>query len=193
MGLAFLLQTAYLLPLTVVTLMLAVFALGFRAERRRGYGPLAAGIVAAVLVIVGKFAWESDGMTYGGIVLLVGSSVWNSWPKNPSHQLIGLGLRSEFSERVGGLNMATKRKVEIFSAGCPACNDAITLVQQIACHSCEVSVLDMNDANVASRAKSLGVRSVPAVVIDGKLADCCSGRGPDESTLRAAGLGQVIA
>jgi hypothetical protein len=34
MGLAFLLQTAYLLPLTVITLLLAVGALGFRAARR---------------------------------------------------------------------------------------------------------------------------------------------------------------
>ena len=89
--------------------------------------------------------------------------------------------------------MTTKRKVEIFSAGCPACKEAIALVQQIACPSCEISVLDMNDAKVASKAKSLGVQSVPAVVIDGKLADCCSGRGPNESTLRAAGLGQAIA
>ena len=83
--------------------------------------------------------------------------------------------------------MATKRKVEVFSAGCPACQDVVTLVQQVACPSCEVSVLDMNDPNISSRAKSLGVRSVPAVVIDGKLADCCTGRGPDEATLRAAG------
>jgi len=85
--------------------------------------------------------------------------------------------------------MATKRKVEVFSAGCPACQDVVALVQQVACPSCEVSVLDMNDPNISSRAKSLGVRSVPAVVIDGKLADCCTGRGPDETTLRAAGLG----
>ncbi len=89
--------------------------------------------------------------------------------------------------------MTTKRKVEIFSAGCPACTDVIALVQQVACPSCDVSVLDMNDASVASRAKSLGVRSVPAVVIEGRLADCCTGRGPDESTLLAAGLGQAIA
>ena len=67
------------------------------------------------------------------------------------------------------------------------------MVNDIACPSCEVTVLDMNDANVANRAKSLGIRSVPAVVIDGKLADCCTGRGPDEATLRAAGLGQPIA
>lgn len=193
MGLAFLLQTAYLLPLTVVTLLLAVSALGFRADRRRGYGPLAVGIVAAILVIVAKFAWESDEMTYGGIVLLISASVWNSWPKQTARRLIELGLTSEFPEREGGINMAAKRKVEIFSAGCPACTDVIALVQQVACPSCDVSVLDMNDATVASRAKGLGVRSVPAVVIDGKLAECCTGRGPDESTLRAAGLGQAIA
>ena len=45
---------------------------------------------------------------------------------------------------------------------------------------------------IARRAKSLGVRSVPAVVINGQLADCCIGRGPDEATLRAAGLGQPL-
>lgn len=85
--------------------------------------------------------------------------------------------------------MATKRKVEVFSAGCPACQDVIGLVQRVACPSCDVTVLDMNDPQVAGRAKALGVRSVPAVVIDGELADCCTGRGPDEATLRAAGLG----
>jgi hypothetical protein len=49
----------------------------------------------------------------------------------------------------------------------------------------------MNDINVANRAKSLGIRSVPSVVIDDKLADCCSGRGVDEQVLRAAGLGRA--
>ena len=88
--------------------------------------------------------------------------------------------------------MATKRKIEVFSAGCSACQDTIALVNRVACPSCEVSVLDMNDPKVAGRAKSLGIRSVPAVVIDGKLADCCTARGADESTLRAAGLGQAI-
>ena len=82
-----------------------------------------------------------------------------------------------------------KRKIEIFSAGCAACVDAIELVNKIACPSCEVTVLNMSEKSVAARAKQLGIRSVPAVVVDGKLADCCSGRGPDEKTLRAAGVG----
>ena len=89
--------------------------------------------------------------------------------------------------------MSSKRKVEVFSAGCPACQETVDLVNQVACSSCEVTVPDMNEATVATRAKGLGIRSVPAVVIDGKLADCCAGRGPDEATLRAAGLGQTVA
>ena len=88
--------------------------------------------------------------------------------------------------------MSNKRTIEIFSAGCAACQETIDLVNQVACPSCEVTILDMNDAAVATRAKGLGIRSVPAVVINGKLADCCAGRGPDEATLRAAGIGQTI-
>ncbi len=89
--------------------------------------------------------------------------------------------------------MDAKRKIEIFSAGCAICRKTIKLVKDLAGDSCEVSVLDMHDSNVAERAESLGVRSVPAVAIDGRLADCCSGRGPDEAILRKAGLGQPIA
>jgi Glutaredoxin and related proteins len=88
--------------------------------------------------------------------------------------------------------MSSKRKIEVFNAGCPACEETVNLVNRIACPSCEVIFLDMNDLNVTSRAKSLGIRSVPAVVINGKLADSCAGRGPDETTLRASGLGQPV-
>ena len=41
--------------------------------------------------------------------------------------------------------MNNKRKIEIFSAGCPACQAAIDLVNKIACPSCDVTVLDMKD------------------------------------------------
>lgn len=140
------------------------------------------------LVVQGKFAWDSDVAVYGGLAALVGASVWNSWPRGvppaPAGTLYQIG-----SIGGGEVNMAAKRKVEVFSAGCPACQDVVALVKQAACPSCDVSVLDMNDQAVAQRARGLGVRSVPAVVIDGNLADCCTGRGPDEATLRAAGLG----
>jgi len=70
-------------------------------------------------------------------------------------------------------------------AACPACEETVALVNRVACSSCEVSVLDMSQPEVAERAKSLGIQSVPAVAIDGKLASCCTGHGPDEATLQA--------
>ena len=88
--------------------------------------------------------------------------------------------------------MSTKRKVEVFSAGCPVCKDAVEMVKRISCQGCEINVLDMKDHAVAERAKSLGIGSVPAIVIDGKLADCCAGRAPDEITLIASGLGELF-
>ena len=88
--------------------------------------------------------------------------------------------------------MTSKREIEVFSAGCALCEDVIARVNELACPSCEVTVLDMKEPGVASRARALGVGSVPAVAIDGKLAECCAGRGPDDDALRAAGLGQPL-
>ena len=82
--------------------------------------------------------------------------------------------------------MATKKKIEVFSAGCSACKESIDLVRRIAGSSHEVVVHDMHKPEVASKAKQYGVRSVPAIAVDGKLAGCCAGRGPDEHVLRSA-------
>lgn len=87
--------------------------------------------------------------------------------------------------------MATRR-IDIFAAPCPVCDEAIEMVQEAACPSCEVVVGDMNDPDVAARARSLGVRSVPAVAIDGVLVGCCEESGPDLASLKAAGLGQPL-
>lgn len=86
----------------------------------------------------------------------------------------------------------TSRKIEIFSAGCGVCEDTISLVKSLACPSCDVTVLDMRDEVTAKRAKTLGIKSVPAIVIDGKLASCCEGKGPDIEVLKAAGLGKAL-
>lgn len=83
----------------------------------------------------------------------------------------------------------TKRTIEVFSAGCGACDDALELINSLTCGSCDVTVLDMRQPDVAARARQLGVRSVPAVVVDGQLADCCTGRGIDADTLRSLGVG----
>lgn len=84
-----------------------------------------------------------------------------------------------------------KRKIEIFSAGCSVCEETIAMINQAAYPSCEVEVLDMNEPRFAERARRQGIRSVPAVLIEGQIASCCSGQGPDEATLRTLGLGQT--
>jgi len=88
--------------------------------------------------------------------------------------------------------MAKRRVVEIFSAGCGVCEDAVSLVRRLACSSCDVQVLDMADVSIASRARELGIKTVPAVVVDGELASCCTGAGPTEGALREAGIGQPL-
>jgi len=88
--------------------------------------------------------------------------------------------------------MGETRKIEVFSAGCPVCDGAVARIRELACSSCHVIVLDMKDGGVAEYAESLGIRSVPAVAIDGVVADCCAGRGVDEGVLKAAGLGRPI-
>ena len=85
--------------------------------------------------------------------------------------------------------MSSKRKIEIFSAGCAACDETVAIVKRIVCSSCDVEILDLHDLAVAAKAKSYGIHTVPAVVIDGRLATCCTGPGPDEASLRAAGIG----
>ena len=196
LGLGFLLESTYLLPMTVGFFGLALFALAFRAETRRGYGPLVLGIASAGSVLAFKFAYAVIPLVWAGLFGLVAASLWNAWPKKRRSRpgscpkCVPQDSAVARRHRKGGADMATKRKIEVFSAGCPACSETVELVNRIACPSCEVSVLDMKDASVARRAKSLGIRSLPAVVIDGTLASCCAGPGPEEAALRDAGLGQ---
>ena len=86
--------------------------------------------------------------------------------------------------------MSLKRRVEVFSAGSAVCNEAIDAVRREASPLCEVIVQSMLDSRVLARAKELGIRSVPAVVIDGKLVS--GGSGINIEVLKNAGLGKAL-
>ncbi|MGI8741600.1 MAG: MerC family mercury resistance protein [Bryobacteraceae bacterium] len=81
LGLGFLISTKYLLPLTAGFLAISAMALGFHASHRRGYGPFGLGIVAAAVILTGKFYFDSTQAAYAGVGLLIAASVWNSWPR----------------------------------------------------------------------------------------------------------------
>jgi len=82
-----------------------------------------------------------------------------------------------------------KRKVEVFTSNYCCSENLITAIRAAACPSCEVRVLDVTAAEVAERAKQLGVQFVPAVAINDELVCCPCECGPDLSKLRDAGLG----
>lgn len=89
-----------------------------------------------------------------------------------------------------------KRIVEVFTAGCPLCDETLKLVRELACPNCEVQVYDLRGEGCATnecreKAKQYGIHRVPAVVVNGKLADCCSNQQPvSREALITAGLGQ---
>lgn len=80
-GLSFLVSATYLFPLTAGFLVVALAALGYRAQKRHGYGPLVVGLTASGIVLITKFALESKAGMYSGICLLVLASIWNAWPR----------------------------------------------------------------------------------------------------------------
>jgi len=87
-----------------------------------------------------------------------------------------------------------KRKVEVFTSGCPLCEPVIELVNKVACPSCEVIIYDLNKAsndNIGrEKAKEYGVSRVPSVAVDAKLLECCKTGTVSEQVLREAGVGQ---
>jgi glutaredoxin 3 len=80
-------------------------------------------------------------------------------------------------------DMAQRRKIEIFTAGCPCCTEAVELVKFLAGTEHDIEILDMHDPFVAAAASGYGIRRLPAVVIDGQLADRCAGHDLNEVAL----------
>lgn len=80
LGVGFIDYTPFLPPLTGFFLTVSVLAMAWRAPTRRGYGPFWLGVVAAAIVLVGKFGYDSDPTMWVGLGVLVSASLWNTWP-----------------------------------------------------------------------------------------------------------------
>lgn len=81
LGVGFVNYSPYLLPLTAAFLSISVLALAYRATRRRGYGPFLLGTVGALTALIGKFGFDSDGIMWAGLGVVVAASIWNTLPK----------------------------------------------------------------------------------------------------------------
>ena len=67
------------------------------------------------------------------------------------------------------VNNMAKRKIEVFTAGCPVCTDLVDLVKATACPDCEVTIYNLNQGQGVDEAKRYGVSALPSVAVEGKL------------------------
>ena len=88
--------------------------------------------------------------------------------------------------------MTENRKIEIFSAGCPACEETTSRIKELACPNCDGLSEDEMGGVVAEGASALGDGSFPDVGRDGRVADCGAGGGRKEAVWQAGGLGQPL-
>ncbi len=90
----------------------------------------------------------------------------------------------------------TKRKIEVFTAGCSVCSPVVDMVKSMACSDCEVVVYNLAEPceskECIDKAKTYGIKALPAVAVNGKLLSCCQNKGVSEAELRNAGIGQKM-
>ena len=86
----------------------------------------------------------------------------------------------------------TRYSIEVFSAGCTMCRQGIRAVQELAGKDHDVTIHDMHkDERAQARAKELGINRVPAVVVNGTLAQCCQSRPVDVGVIRSMMQGKA--
>jgi hypothetical protein len=89
------------------------------------------------------------------------------------------------------------RSVEIFTAGCLLCDETVKLVKDMACPDCEITVYDLieqcEEKVCIDKVKEYEITSVPTVVVNGKVAECCKRGKPNRHDLKALGIGQPFA
>ncbi len=61
-------------------------------------------------------------------------------------------------------------KIEIFTADCPLCRDTLKIIREAACSECEVIERRCSGDECCDPAREYGIRAVPTVVVDGKIA-----------------------
>ncbi len=83
-----------------------------------------------------------------------------------------------------------KRTVEVFTAGCSVCDEALEAVRAVVCESCDLQIHDMKTTPAQAKARQYGIKRVPAVVVNGQLAECCQQSAVNVETLQRLGVGQ---
>jgi len=86
-----------------------------------------------------------------------------------------------------------KKQIEIFTAGCPVCEPVVQLVKETVCENCEITIYNLSEQCESkicvARMEEYGVKSLPAIAVDGKLLSCCKNVEITKDDLIYAGIG----
>ena len=69
---------AWLPPITGFWLALTIAMLAFQRRGKPRYGPAVLGSIAALLLMGGKFVFDSQLMTFAGVVTLFAAAIWRA-------------------------------------------------------------------------------------------------------------------
>lgn len=87
-----------------------------------------------------------------------------------------------------------KRQVEIFTAGCPVCEQTVKMVQELACKDCEITIDDLvkqcEDKTCITKVKEYDIQRIPAVAVNGELLSGYKTSAISREALIEAGVGQ---
>lgn len=61
------------------------------------------------------------------------------------------------------------KRIEVFTADCPLCKDALELLRKEACRECELIERMCSGSECCAPARDYDIKAVPSVVVDGKI------------------------
>jgi glutaredoxin len=88
--------------------------------------------------------------------------------------------------------MSEKRRVEVFTAGCPVCEGVVNMVNELACPHCEVTIYNLNNNEGVEQSQAYGVTAVPSIAVNGQLLESCKRSPITKKELQAAGIGKPL-
>ncbi|MDQ3683114.1 MAG: thioredoxin family protein [Bacteroidota bacterium] len=90
-----------------------------------------------------------------------------------------------------------KRRIEVFTAGCPVCNPVVDLVTSLANEKYnEVIIYNLvkqcETTECVSKVAEYGIKRLPAIAVDGQLLSCCKNNGITKEDLINAGITEKL-
>ncbi|MFQ6128588.1 MAG: thioredoxin family protein [Thermoplasmata archaeon] len=82
-------------------------------------------------------------------------------------------------------------EVEVFTASCPLCKETMEIIERVKYGKCTVTGYNLfercDDMSCLDKARKYGIRAVPTMVVDGKIA--VEGRPSERQVRHYLGLG----